>query len=146
MKRKEITLETLLDEIAKAEKQCLDMLANLRKQRAELIADTVIELTVSTIHKDKKAEIFNQLSQIDKGTSRTELSQQWKKSAQALANGWFGTVRISCLKKKATEARLKKIAALGGTIEVDSKYKMDVPPPDKWWNSTLELIATKKKK
>ena len=144
MKTKEITIETLLNEIDEAEKKCLEMLVKLRKQRAELTADEIVEFTVSTIHKDKKTAIFNQLSRIDEKITINELEQQWRKSAQATTNGWFGTVKILGLKKKATPSRLNKIANLGGTITVDTIHKMDIPAPDKWWDSNLELVVPNK--
>lgn len=132
MKTKEITIETLLNEIDEAEKKCLEMLVKLRKQRAELTADEIVEFTISTIHKDKKTEIFYQLSRIDENITVNELEQQWRKSSRAVANGWFGTVIISGVKKKATPMRLNKIAKLGGTIAANTVHKMDIPPPDKW--------------
>lgn len=130
---KEITINTLLGEINEAEKQCYEMLNRLHKQRTELTGEEIVSFSVSTIHKDRKSEIFEQLLLIDNKTTLKKLEEQWKKSSLTNESRRFGTVFVFGVKKKATPTKLNKIAKHGGTIITNPIHKIKTPPPNKWW-------------
>lgn len=136
MEKQEIDFTNLLQEINQAEDKCLETLKNLRHQRLELTKHDVIPFTVSTIHKDRRYIVIRLIEKIQDEKDFDELSNEWKKTAEATTNGWFGTLKASAEKAKLISI-LYKLAKEGCSVSVDASHKIDIPAPDKWWDSEL---------
>jgi len=69
--------------------------------------------------------------------SYNKLKDQWRASAKTDQGCWIGEVKASGTKERLLSV-MHKIAKNGGTITVDPIYKIEVPPPDKWWDAEWE--------
>lgn len=134
---KDAGLQDLLREIDEMETKCLEALNRLRKQRSELTGEDIIEFTVSTIHKDRIGLILTKVMKVDRTQSYNKLKDQWRASAKAKDGWWLGEVKASGPKEKLVSV-MHKIAKEGGTITVDPVHKIQVPPPNKWWDAEWE--------
>jgi len=134
---KDADLDGLLRELDSAEQKCVEMLKRLRKQRLELTGEDIVDFTVSTIHKDRIGLILTKVMKVDKSQSYNKLKDQWRASAKAKDGWWLGEVKASGPKEKLVSV-IHKIAKEGGTITVDPIHKIEVPPPNKWWDAEWE--------
>ena len=130
-------LQDLLRNIDEMETKCLEALNRLRKQRSELTGEDILEFTVSTIHKDRIGLILTKVMKVDKSQSYNKLKDQWRASAQTDQGCWIGEVKASGPREKLVSV-MHKIAKEGGTIIVDPVHKVQVPPPNKWWDAEWE--------
>jgi len=71
---------------------------------------------------------------VDNSQSYNKLKDQWRASAQTDQGSWIGEVKASGPKEKLLSV-MHKIAKEGGTITVDPVHKIEVPPPNKWWDA-----------
>ena len=138
IKDADLDLQGLLREIDEAELKCTNTLEKLRQKRLELTGEDLIEFTVSTIHKDRIGFILGHIEKIEKDRGYMKLRDEWRSTSKATSDGWFGTI-----KSKSTKERLisimPKIAKHGGTITIeDPSVKIEIPPPNKWWDHELE--------
>ena len=129
----------LLREIDLAEAKCEQALKRLRKQRLLLTGEDQIEFTVSTIHKDRIGWILDLISRVDKSRGYNALKNEWRASAIATTNGWFGTIKAVGSKERLLSV-VHKIAKQGGTVTVDESANIEIPSPHKWWDYELEAI------
>jgi len=142
---KDADLDGLFREIDSAEQKCVEMLKRLRKQRQELTGEDIIEFTVSTIHKDRIGLILTKVMKVDKSQSYNKLKDQWHASAKAKNGWWLGEVKASGPKERLISV-MHKIAKEGGTISVDTPdTKIEVPPPNKWWDAEWEEMMEAEK-
>lgn len=131
--------EEILKQIDTEEANCLKTLKELRKKRLELTCNDPVEFIVSTIHKDRRGIILNLVIKVDKGRLYDGLKEEWRASAKATGNGWFGEI-IAVGPKERLLSVLHKITRNGGTMIVDQIHKIEIPAPNKWWNYELEAI------
>lgn len=139
IKDEDLDVTGLLRELDISETKCEQALAKLRKQRLELTCKDPVEFTVSTIHKHRIGWILDYISRIDKSRGYAKLKEEWKESAKAMKEGWFGTIKGVGSKERLLSV-VHKIAKHGGTVTVDESAKIEIPPPNKWWDYELEAM------
>jgi len=65
----------------------------------------------------------------DTKSSFDELKEQWRKTAEATTDCWFGEVIAAGSKEMVST--LPKITRNGGTVTADPSHKIEIPAPNK---------------
>lgn len=87
--------------------------------------------------------IIELITRVDDSKQFSELVEEWRASAEATSNGWFGEI-IAVGPKERLLSVLHKITRNGGTVTVDQIHKIEIPAPNKWWDAEVEIEADKK--